>query len=542
MNQTGNPAKYDAMIASMSEKEKLCYVLCPRVPNGTEAEIIAYLEKYPLGCAYFGGGQAREVGEWVDTYQKHSRQPLLTSMDIVWGPGKPLKGDCTFFPAPMAVGAADCEELTYTMGEATAMQGRQYGIHMTLAPIADINLNIKSPIVNMRAFGDDHKHVLKHASAFMRGVQNTGLMAATAKHFPGDGVDDKDQHYVTSVNSLDRETWFEQFGYVYSALIEQGVDAIMSGHIALPWCDPAEDGSYIGPQPASLSRRILLDLLRGELGFEGVIITDAMDMVGCVAHVPREELAFHQLMAGNDILLFADAEVDYDCLKQAYDEGRLSEERLHDAIRRIMKLKDKLGILDTVADYEVPAELKQAHDAAAEEMAENSICIVRDVDGILPLDLKAGDKVLSVSLRYDRNDHKFEYSADLVYQELKKRGLDVDFVLNPELTELRPIAHQYKAIIVTINIGPQGREGTIKIKDVALWAFWDLAWIKHPRVVVTSFGDPYKIEERPYLKTYINAFSPTPPSIRAAAKVWFGEIEAKGKSPVALEGYFEREV
>ncbi|MFW6303938.1 MAG: glycoside hydrolase family 3 protein, partial [Candidatus Sumerlaeota bacterium] len=481
--------KYDEIIAAMSRKEKLFHVLSPRVPKGSDEEIAEYLEKYPLGCAYIGEGNATEVGQITARYQKFSRRPILFNMDIVWGPGKVLKDECTFFPAPMAVGAADREDLTYQLGQATAMQGRERGIHMTLAPIADINLNIKSPIVNMRAFGDDFRHVLKHSSAFMRGVQDTGLMAATAKHFPGDGVDDKDQHYVTSINSLSREEWFEQFGFVYSNLIEQGLDAVMSGHIALPWRHPAEEGSHLGPPPASLSPIILNELLRKELGFDGVIITDAMDMVGCVAHVPREELAFHLLSAGNDILLFADEEVDYACLERALEDGRLSEERLHDAIRRILRLKDKLGILDETADYQMPEGKKEAHDKAAEEMAENSICVVRDVDNILPLPLEKGDKVLSVALRYGRNDPKFEYASDLIVKELEKRGLDVDFILNPELKDLRPIADRYKAIFMTINVGPQGREGTILIKDVTLWAFWDYVFIRHPRCVVSSLGD-----------------------------------------------------
>lgn len=540
MSPTETTDRYDAIIAEMSLREKLCHVMCPRMSQVDEDSIAEYLEKFPVGCAYIGGGPAEEVGERMRALQEASVRPVLTCMDLVWGPGHALKGT-TQFPAPMAVGAADSEELTYTMGRATALQGRLHGIHMTLAPLADINMNHRSPIVNIRAFGDERSHVLRHASAFIRGVQETGVMAATAKHFPGDGVDEKDQHYVTSVTDLSRQEWEEQFGYVYSALIEQGVQAIMIGHIGLPWCDPEGAGTYIGPRPASLSRRIVTGLLREQLGFEGTIMTDAMDMIGCVSHVPVEQLAVQQLAAGNDILLFAEPERDYESLMRACESGAVTQERLHDAVRRILKLKDELGILDEVEDYSLPAQEKKSHDEAAVRLAEESICVVRDVDGILPLDLEEGARVLSIAIRYETHEGT-EYPADIIAAELEERGLDVDRILNPGHKKLRAIAADYDAIFVNVNINPKGVQGTILIKDVALWTFWDLAVVKHPRVVVTSLGDPYKLGERPYLKTYVNAFSPTPESVQAAVKVWLGELEPRGKSPVALQGVFDREV
>lgn len=527
----------DQALANMSDDEKCAHVLCPAVSANTmtENEAKAVFEDCPAGCAFFFFSDGDKIAALARAIQADAKIPILTCMDILWGPGHALKGDSTTFVTTMACGAADDAELTYAMGRSIALEGRAHGIHWTLGPVVDINMNHNSPIVNFRAYGEKPGHVLRHAKAFIAGVQDTGLMAATAKHFPGDGVDDRDQHFMTSVNSLDRAAWDASFGKVYRAVIQQGVAAFMSGHIAFPAADPADGGPLLDGPPASLSKRLLCDLLHDELGFDGVIVSDAINMTGLTCHVSRADLAWRLIDAGNDVVLFSNPAVDFPGIKRALADGQLSRDRLEDAVRRILTLKCRVGIAPEMQTCEVKPEEKAAAEAVAVELGRRSICVVRNEDDVLPMNLAPGSKILTVTIEYPLYDLKF-IRVESVDQELRNRGFKVDNILNPGKGEVAEMAKDYDAIFVNINVGAHSRAGIIRIGKNLFGVFEDIAEKVHPRVIVTSFGDPYKLYEMPFIRTYVNTFSPTETSIEAAVKVWFGEAEALGKSPVSLPG------
>ncbi|QHI68029.1 glycoside hydrolase family 3 protein [Tichowtungia aerotolerans] len=527
---------------NMSEDQKIAHVLCPFFNPYTASveDVIQLIETVHPGCIFFLPGPAKKIKEFTEAVRKHSKIPTLVAMDILWGAGHVIKEECTTFVSTMACGAADQPDLTHAMGEAIAKEARAMGVHWTLGPIVDINVNPASPIVNFRSYGDCPEHVARHANAFISGVQDAGLMAATAKHFPGDGVDDRDQHFLTSINSLDRATWDATFGKTFRSVIDNGVCSIMSGHIGLPAVDPGEPDSYLGAPPASLSKKQLRGVVRDEFGFEGLIVSDAIRMTGLTSHAKFEDIGWRLLDAGNDVILFSEPDYDIPSIKNALKDGKLDPSHLDEAVQRVLEMKCRVGIAPEAITYELSAEEKASHEETARKLGHSSIRIVRNLDNVLPLKLSSGDRVLTITIQYPRNDAKFIF-IDSIDDELRAEGLEVDHMLNPSPDDIIKVADQYAAVFININVGSHGRAGIIRLNNILCEPI-EAVVQTHPRTIVTSFGDPYKLYEMPYIRTYMNTFSPTQTSVEAAVKVWLGKEEALGKNPIELPGFFSREV
>ncbi len=272
-------------------------------------------------------------------------------------------------------------------------EGTALGFNWTYSPVVDINRNRGNPITNFRSFGDDHNLVLKMAKAQIKGIQESG-MAATAKHWPGDGMDDRNQHYVTSHNTLDMEEWEATFGKVYRGVIDSGVLSIMSAHIYLPAyyrkIDPGGDPRNI--LPGSLSPELNFNLLRKELGFNGLIVSDATGMIGMTSHGKRQDLVPKVIASGNDMFLFGGRTRDFRLMKEGVETGIITKSRLNDAVTRILALKARLNLPEKQAKGNlVPSKsaLKnvgsQMHKQWAIENAEKSITLVKDTQNLLPI-------------------------------------------------------------------------------------------------------------------------------------------------------------
>ena len=246
-------------------------------------------------------------------------------------------------PNVMAWSACDDPDLVEYAAELCAKICRLHGMQWTLSPVVDINMNFNNPLINIRSASDSAKQVYKIMSAFLRGIQKNGYMAATLKHFPGDGVDDRNQHFCTTVNSLPMDKWRETFGMVYGKLIKDGAASVMCAHIALS-AYKNDDDEY-GGIPCALSKPLMTDLLKGELGFNGCIISDAMSMVGSASRVDLDKLALSFLNCGGDMVLFNEPE-DHSLLLKALRDGTLSRERLIDAAERVIELKKKARMFE----------------------------------------------------------------------------------------------------------------------------------------------------------------------------------------------------
>jgi beta-N-acetylhexosaminidase len=518
----------DATFASLSLEDKVAQLLIPTLGAYDERReaVAAFLAERPLGGVFVGMAERERHRQEIASLQARCRIPLVVASDLEAGAGHFVRGGVAF-PDPLAVAAADDLQLAYTLGTAAAREGREVGIHWTFAPVVDVNLNPDNPIANTRSLGDDPHRVARLAEAILRGMQEHGL-AACAKHFPGDGVDDLDQHTVTSVNPLSRRDWYRLSGLPFRRAIDAGVWSVMVGHIALPAWDATRHAGGVY-RPASISPTLVTGLLRGELGFQGLIVTDDMNMGGVAGYARRRERTVACIAAGCDMLLFPKLPDDYRTLLEGVRSGALPEARLDDAVRRILAFKARLN-LHTGALFgpAVPAEERQAFAAASRRIAAAAIVKVRDLHGTLPIrHLQAGARVLTITLASDRQD------LPEVDRALRERGYRVDHLCNPDDLGLSDRTFAYDAVFV--NFVFKAAWGVQSVRSVGTHnrIFIGGFYTDHPCAVFTSFGSPYHLRMFSTLPNYLNVHSSCPDSQRAAVQVWFGDAEARGTSPVA---------
>lgn len=534
----------DNYLEHMTLDEKCAQVQCVNLGGKTDEQILDLFRNYTVG-AVFCGNMTRKRFMEIEKLFKHSHFPLLVCGDFVNGIGCRLEG-FTQFPQQMACSAANDTALIEQMGEITALEGRSSGINWTFGPVSDLCYTPQNSMMHIRTSGDDPDHVLAVSSAFIKGVQKNSYMAATAKHFPGDGIDERDTHITTLINPLSRSQWERTYGHIWRSMIDQGVMCVMSGHIALPCIDSDyHDNSqpYKGFQPASLSKKILIDFLRGELGFDGLIVSDAINMIGLSAHMKRTEYAERLLSAGNDMLLWTIPDLDTPQIKSALERGTLTMDRLNSAVRHVLELKARIGLFESSSVQLAPITEQQfkLHSTVAQKMADESIVVYRDAFHAIPCrDLRKGSRILTISITFVEGIRGKRDGAelDVIDEMLRERGFIVDHMVNPGGMELLcNICDDYDKIFV--NFKYPAKFGSIRLCGDAIAAFKGSWWVDNPKVIFTSFGDPFKIFDLPCLHSYIAAFSMRETSQRAAVKVWLGEIEAKGKMPVALDRWLQ---
>ncbi len=528
-----------AGVEDLTLDELVGQLLCYETGSFSEEEYDELVKKVMPGSAYFHQVKPERMAALRASHSKYCKVPSMYVADVEEGPYNIYGG--LEFPRVMACSASDDAELVKKAYHTTAQIERQNGISLALAPVVDINYNSKSSVLNVRAASDSPDQVIKIGKAMVEGFQQDNLMAACCKHFPGDGMDDRNQHFMTTINSLSREEWMNTYGRVYREMIKAGTKAIMVAHIALPAFDEKVD-DILGYPPATLSKNLMTDLLKGELGFDGCIVSDALSMVGACAMAPAERLAVEYLKAGGDMLLFP-LPTDFDYIKAAVESGELSIERVKDAVTRIWRLKNAVGLFDE-NDAPTAEQLKPEADLeeVAQELADKSLTIIRDVDGLIAeKGFKAGAKVLHVIAKPD-NRFSQNTALPILEEELQKRGIEVKTLINPGHNEVKEAMEGCDYVLLSLVCDTANNGGgTLRIGWEQAMIMWRAYILQHPRLIVASFGDPYKLYDYPYLKTYVNCYCKSPATQRAFVKLLTGEIEAVGKSPVALDGFFERE-
>ncbi len=531
--------KFD--INQLSVEDLVGQVLCPQISSNTDPAKIEKMLMEDKPGGFFVTHMSKEmIKHYTDIANKYSKVPVIVCSDVENGPEIVVE-DSGNFPTPMACGASDSPELLYEASEAAAAICRNHGVHWTFAPLVDINYNFRSPEINTRAFSDDPKHVAKMSKAFINGFQKNNYMAACVKHFPGQGLDERNAHFCTTLNDMTREEWMESYGYVYKEAFKAGVQSVMIAHCALPFCEKDID-PYLGCPPAILSKSIMTDLLKGELGFEGCVVSDAMSMVGAVARCPLDKLAVNFLKAGGDMVLFNEKK-DKENILKAIESGELSVERLKDAVARIIRMKEWVGLFKEQENIEKLAEAKRSLKDISAEIADRSITLHRNYENIIPLDIPEKSKILFANIIPNCPDAQNNHDFDPMKEEFEKQGYTVDVLTNPSHYSLENIIDDYEAVLVNYNIDlKKYHGGTLRVGWENIMLFWRGYIFNSKKLICTSFGDPYKLFDAPFLKTYINAYSNTAESQRAAARVIMGKIPVKGKSPIELKGFFEREV
>ena len=484
--------------------------------------------------------------------------PLLLAANTENG-GNGLAFEGTSFGQPMAAAATDDPENAYRMGYTACAEGAALGLNWSFAPIVDINYEFHNPITNVRTFGSDPERVIACGSAYMRGAKENGV-AVSIKHFPGDGVDERDQHILTSVNSLSREEWDESFGKVYSTLIEQGAETVMVGHIALP-AYAEEDEKYL---PASLSKSIMTGLLREKLGFNGLISTDATPMVGFTAAMPREKAIPTAIAAGADMILFnKDLEEDYRFLLAGIENGLLTVERLDEAVTRILATKAALRLHEKQkAGTLVPGPEALSvvgcdkHRAWAKEVADQAVTLVKDTQKLLPISTEKFKRVYLNVIQKDMSPDnpvvqawKALFEKEGFQVDLRDRRVSItvqDMGNVPGMSEekkalmhemYRPVGEArqaYDLYVYIANMENASNNTTLRLNwNVTFGLGDDAPWfVSEVPALMISTAYPYHLFDAPMIKTYINAYAGTADFQGAIMDKLMGRSDFKGVSPI----------
>lgn len=495
-----------------------------------------------FGGIYFGGEiitQADQTGvdnarKILERYINNAKIPILITSDFENGCGSMLKG-LTPLPYLMSLGAAQSEQLAYDYGKATALEAKSIGANWTFSPVSDLNINPRNPLVNVRSISDKPELAVKLLKQIVRGMQENGL-AACAKHFPGDGVDYRDQHIITTHNTLSVEDWKKLSGKVFKELIDGGVYSIMAGHITFPAYQKETDDDGLN-LPATLSYELITKLLKQEMGFDGVVVTDALNMGGFLGWYPtKRQATIESIKAGCDMVLWPEWDYVDDMIK-AVESGYISMERLDDAVTRILNMKKKLGMFERDNHAKALTDTDKAFVAKVQQdTAEKSITLIRDKANLFPLSTEKYKKIAVVPVTHYPPALE---EAELLCEELRAKGFLVDYyktgIHTQNALEYEERAAGYDLIIYALfsrsfrPIGPVDFWGGEAGKIMASLQ------CGVEKTVIVSFGSPYHINQYfERAKTCVNAYSMLSPSVKAFVHAAMGEVEFTDFSPVDL--------
>lgn len=528
---------------SMTDEEKAEQIMCPLMFSDDKEVLKGIIASHNFGSVMFRTGVAAKVQENLNAMQEVSKIPLLIAANLEDG-GTGVAFEGTSFGRQMLVAATDKDENGYRLGKICGREGGALGFNWSFAPILDLDMNCHNPITNVRTFGSDADRVIRMAKNYNKGLTEEGL-APCIKHFPGDGVDERDQHLLTSVNDLSIEEWEDSYGKVYRSLIEDGALTAMIGHIAMPAMEEKISGQPCNQViPASVSKNILTGYLRGELGFNGLISTDASPMVGFLSNTTRREAVPGCIEAGCDVLLFnKDVDEDIMYMVEGIKNGLLSRERLDDAVTRVLATKAAINLHKKKEEgsiYNKPEALAivgcDEHNQWAKEVADEGITLVKNLEGILPISPLKTKRIFLEILGEGDNDAVRTQVVD----RLEKEGFEVTLYV-PETPEtifldgkVCDFKNKYDLVLYICNVETASNKTVARINWHTLFgAGNNLPWfVKEVPTVFVSLGNPYHLLDVPMMKTFINSYSNMPHVIDATMDKLLGKSEFKGISPV----------
>ncbi|MGB8323931.1 MAG: glycoside hydrolase family 3 N-terminal domain-containing protein [Candidatus Acidiferrum sp.] len=483
----------------------------------------------PLGIVK---SQAYPTAVLTNQLQAKSKLPLLIGADFERGTAMRLD-EGTSFPTAMALAAAGEPKDAYTMGKVTALEARAVGVHWIYAPDADVNNNPANPIINTRSFGENPERVSTFVTEFIRGVQENGGLA-TAKHFPGHGDTAADSHIDLPVIQVDRDRLEHLELVPFRAAIAAGVGSIMTAHLNVPAVEPDPN------TPATLSSNVLTGLLRQQLGFEGLVVTDAMDMGGITVRFAPGDAAVRAFLAGADALLMPPVpDAAYDALLDAAKSGQISQVRLDASVRRILLAKAKLGLnKERLVDLNALNEKfgRANWQDEAQEISDRGITLLRDTPKRLPLDGAKPTRALLVSLYADPEP----YPGQDLERELRSRfdslvALRADTKFAKADTLKLPSPDTYDIAILALFVRVSDRKGDVDIPADQL-PLIDQIYKAGKPVVTVGLGSPYLIEHLPQAETWLSAFGISDVAQISIARALVGQIPIRGHLPVTIPG------
>lgn len=512
----------------LSTEQKAGQLFCVMGGDFPLEQLKAMVRDGRVGGVLYRPAPANEIRARYKELDEVSLIPLLKAANLEEG-GSGAISDGTLFGWPMLAAAANDPEQTERFALSTASEGREVGINWTFSPVCDLDMNFRNPITNVRTCGSDIDRVLRGVSIFAEVMQKNGI-AACAKHFPGDGVDYRDQHLHPSYNSLSAEEWYASYGRIYQELIDKDLMSIMVGHIVQPnvQMDMNPRLRFEDCLPGSLSKELLTGVLREKFGFNGVITTDATIMGGFCMAMERRFALPEAIMAGNDMLVFnTNYEEDYDYILEALRDGRLTEERLDEAVTRILALKVKVCVEHPYTKVD-----RKTSEKWHRECVEKSATLVKNsVPDVMPVTKEKYDSIRLVILGKD--DIPGGTMSDAAKRFFAKRGFAVD-VYQPYEDDLHGTKNLSgrRLTIYLANYEHASNQTTIRINWCRKHALDTPRFLNEEPCIFVSFANPYLLQDVPRVKTYINAYTATETSVQVVLEKLSGEGEFTGVSPV----------
>ncbi|HTZ33353.1 MAG TPA: glycoside hydrolase family 3 N-terminal domain-containing protein, partial [Methylomirabilota bacterium] len=538
----------DSSLRSMSLEEKVGQILFTTYHGSfTASDSEAYADMmHDINDLHVGGfitithgsplgivkDQAYPTAVLANMLQSKSKLPLLIGADFERGTAQ-RQDEGTSFPTAMAVAAGGEPKDAYTMGKITALEARAVGVQWVYAPVCDVNNNPGNPIINTRSFGENPQRVSDFVAEFIRGVQENGGLA-TAKHFPGHGDTATDSHIDLPTIKADRQRLESLELVPFRAAISAGVGSIMTGHLNVPAFEP--DAAI----PATLSSNILTGLLRNQLHFQGLVITDALDMGGITVRYAPGDAAVRAFLAGADALLMPPVpDAAYQALLAAAQSGRISKDRLDASVRRLLETRARLGLnQNRLVDINTLNEKfgTAAWQATAQEISDRGITLLRDKQHLLPLDGTTPTRALLVSLYADPEP----YPGENLEAQLRSRvdsliALRADTKFSHADALKLPPASDYDIVILALFVRVSDRKGDIDVPADQIPVIHQIYKSGKP-VITLGLGSPYLIERFPQADTWLSAFGISDVAQISLVRALFGEIPVRGQLPVTIPG------
>ena len=527
---------------SMSLEEKIGQLFCPIVFTKDEKELKELVETKHIGGMLYREGPGEELRQSHKILQDASKIPLLTASNLEYGGnGSAIEG--TYYGREMLAAATGDVERAYQLGKVSCSEGAAVGVNWSFAPVVDLDLNYHNPITNVRTFGSDLQTVIDMGKAYIRGAKEEGV-ATSVKHFPGDGVDERDQHLVTSVNALSCKEWDESYGKIYKEMIEAGTLTVMAAHIALPAYEEYFDQKPCERiLPATLSENLLKKLLREQLGFNGLIVTDATPMVGFCSAMDRATAVPLSIENGCDMFLFnRNMEEDFRLMREGHEKGILSDARLEEAVKRILATKAAMHLPEKQEKGQLVPDASaldilncETYDCWAKECADEGVTLVKDIQNLLPIDPKKHKRVL-LELMGDFPSNK--RVCESFVRELEARGFEVT-VYEPEGFEVmedsvESFKSRYDLIFYVGNIETASNKTVSRLNWHTMFGLGNnMPWMVHEMpALFVSVGNPYHLLDAPMIKTFVNGYCNSEYVIHAVVEKLCGDSEFKGKSPI----------
>ena len=545
-------------LASMSTDEKLSqlFVLLKPVPGADEVQIKSLMEGARPGGMRWQGGDRETVWLQNRLFQQYSRIPVFIAGNCDDGGCGVLPKEGTFVATAAEAGAAEGTETAYRMGYVSGKEAAAVGVNWMFNPVADVYKNWRNTIVNTRSFGSDPDRVTECVRAYIRGIKDAAPnMACTCKHFPGDGWDELDPHISPAHNEAGVKEWEEIYGRVYRTMIGEGLEAVMTGQISLPAMSrelrPGIRNEEI--MPASLAPELLQDLLRNRMGFNGLIISDASHMIGMSGVMARSEAVPRCIAAGCDMFLFAnDFEEDLGYLKAGYEKGIVTEDRLRDALLRILGMKAHMKLYLDEVRFPDKAGLEcvgcEEHRQFAVQAADAGVTLVKDTRHLLPVDPAERKNALLIYVQSTPNSKAYRGDGvrQLITEELERVGFSVtqcpsfydleiengphpmNFVRMMQMGRREDFRRKYDVVFVFINVKGYAQRNVERLS----WSSghsMEMPWYtEEVPTVGVSLNYTNHLVDCANIHTFVNAYGPGRENVRAAIEKITGRSPFRG--------------